>query len=291
MMQPEQIVLITLNGVTTGMLLFLLAAGLILILGVMGIVNMSHGSFYLLGGYIAIAIVSITGNFWISVMGSTIIIIFLGILLERFFLRRVPGGVDAQVLLTFAFVYIIADFARGVWGGYPQGLHAPPLLAGSVKLPMTFLTFPIYRLSLVFFGLLVATALWLFLEKTRYGAIIRAGVDDREMVTGIGINIKKLFTGVFALGSLLVGLGGALGAPILPVYPGQDWNILLLAMIILVVGGATVTGALLGSLLIGLVDNFGKFLLPELAMFLLFGIMALILAFKPQGLFHRGRSL
>ncbi len=286
MIQTEQIILIALNGVTTGMLLFLLAAGLILILGVMGIVNMSHGSFYLLAGYVAIAIASATHNFWVAVLGGTLAIVLLGILLERFFLRRVPGGVDAQVLLTFAFVYIISDFARGVWGGYPQGLHAPALLAGSERLPGIVLTFPVYRLAIVFFGLVIAVGLWLFLEKTRFGAIIRAGVDDREMVMGIGINIKKLFTGVFALGCFMVGIGGALGAPIMPVYPGQDWNILLLAMIVLVVGGASVKGALLGSLLIGLVDNFGKFLLPELAMFLLFGIMAIILAVKPQGLFR-----
>jgi len=282
----EQLVLIILNGATTGMLLFLLAAGLTLILGVMGIVNMSHGSFYLLAGYIAIALANATGSFFVAVVATAAAIVFLGVLLERFFLRRVTGGVDAQVLLTFAFVYIIADFARGVWGGYPQGLHTPAALAGSVHIPGVFLTFPIYRLAIVFFGLAIAIVLWLFLEKTRLGAIIRAGVDDREMVMGIGINIKRLFTGVFALGFFLVGIGGALGAPIMPVYPGQDWNILLLAMIVLVVGGASVRGALLGSLLIGMVDNFGKFLLPELAMFLLFGLMALILAVKPQGLFR-----
>jgi branched-chain amino acid transport system permease protein len=268
------------------MLLFLLAAGLILILGVMGIVNMSHGAFYLLAGYIAIALADITNSFALAVIGSTAVIVLLGALVERFLLRRVPGGVDAQVLLTFALVYIIADFARGVWGGYPQGLHAPEILSGSIPLPGMIMRFPVYRLAIVIFGLLVALFLWLFLEKTRFGAIIRAGVDDREMVTGIGINIKVLFTGVFALGSALVGLAGALGAPIMPVYPGQDWNILLLGMIVLVVGGITIRGALLGSLLIGLVDNFGKLLLPELAMFLLFGLMALILAVKPEGLFR-----
>ncbi|MCK4794137.1 MAG: branched-chain amino acid ABC transporter permease [Desulfobacteraceae bacterium] len=286
MINTGQIIIILLNGVTTGMLLFLLASGLILILGVMGIVNMSHGAFFLLSGYISIAIASATDNFLIAVLGGTAAIVILGILVERFLLRRVPGGVDAQVLLTFAFVYIIADFSRGVWGGYPQGLHAPAILAGSVKIPGAFMTFPIYRLSIVVFGLIIAVALWLFLEKTRFGAIIRAGVDDREMVMGIGINIKMLFTAVFALGSLLVGLAGALGAPIMPVYPGQDWNILLLGMIVLVVGGASIRGALLGSLIIGLADNIGKFMLPQLAMFLLFGIMALILALKPQGLFR-----
>jgi len=281
-----QIILIVLNGITTGMLLFLIAAGLIIILGVMGIVNMSHGAFFLLSGYIAIAIASFTNSFILAVLGSTLAIIILGVLVERFLLRRVPGGVDAQVLLTFALVYIISDFARGVWGGYPQGLHAPALLAGSTRIPGMLLTFPIYRLAIVFFGVIVAIALWLFLDKTRFGAIIRAGVDDRQMVMGIGINIKKLFTAVFALGALLVGLAGALGAPIMPVYPGQDWNILLLAMIVLVIGGASIRGALIGSLIIGVVDNLGKFMFPQLAMFILFGIMALILAIKPTGLFR-----
>ena len=286
MIHAEAALLTALNGVTTGMLLFFLAAGLILIIGVMGIVNMSHGAFYLLGGYVAIAIAAMTGNFLTAILGGTVAVALLGFVAERFFLRRVPGGVNAQVLLTFAFIYIIADFSRGVWGGYAQGLSAPALLAGSVNLPGILLTFPVYRLVIVFLGLMVALGLWLFLEKTRYGAIIRAGVDDREMVMGIGINIKVVFTSVFVLGSLLAGLAGALGAPIMPLYPGQDWNILLLAMVILVVGGATVRGALLGSLLIGLVDNFGKLLFPELAMFLLFGIMAIILAIKPQGLFR-----
>ena len=286
MINAEQVILIVLNGVTTGMLVFLLASGLILILGVMGIVNMSHGAFFLLSGYVAIAIASSTHNFLLAVLGGTGAIVFLGLLVERFLLRRVPGGVDAQVLLTFALVYIIADFSRAVWGGYPQGLHAPAMLAGSTRIPGATMTFPIYRLSIVIFGLIVAVFLWLFLEKTRFGAIIRAGVDDREMVMGIGIDIKMLFSAVFGLGSLLVGLAGALGAPIMPVYPGQDWNILLLGMIVLVVGGASIRGALIGSLLIGLVDNMGKFMLPQLAMFLLFGIMALILAVKPQGLFR-----
>jgi len=278
--------LIVLNGITTGMLLFLISAGLILILGVMGIVNMSHGVFFLLAGYIAIAISSLSHNFLISVIGSTLAIIVLGVLVERFLLRRVPGGIDAQILLTFALVYIIADFARGVWGGYPQGLSAPEMLAGSTRIPGMTMTFPIYRISIVFFSLIVAIVLWVFLNKTKFGAIIRAGVDDRQMVMGIGINIKRLFSAVFALGSLLVGLAGALGAPIMPVYPGQDWNILLLAMIVLVIGGASIRGALLGSLIIGIADNLGKFLFPQMAMFLLFGIMALILAIKPTGLFR-----
>ena len=286
MINLGQIILIVLNGITTGMLLFLISAGLILILGVMGIVNMSHGVFFLLAGYIAIAISSLSHNFLISVIGSTLAITVLGVLVERFLLRRVPGGIDAQILLTFALVYIIADFARGVWGGYPQGLSAPAMLAGSTRIPGMTMTFPIYRISIVFFSLTVAIVLWVFLNKTKYGAIIRAGVDDRQMVMGIGINIKRLFSAVFALGSLLVGLAGALGAPIMPVYPGQDWNILLLAMIVLVIGGASIRGALLGSLIIGIADNLGKFLFPEMAMFLLFGIMALILAIKPTGLFR-----
>jgi branched-chain amino acid transport system permease protein len=282
----SQLLITALNGVTAGMLLFLLAAGLILILGVMGIVNMSHGSFYLLGGYVAIATASVTHNFLLAIAAGAVAIGVLGFLSERFFLRRVAGGIDAQVLLTFGFVYILADLARGVWGGYAQGLSTPHLLAGSIDLPGITLSFPVYRLVIVIVGLIAALGLWLFLEKTRYGSVIRAGVDDREMVTGVGINIKSVFTAVFVIGALLAGLAGALGAPIMPLYPGQDWNILLLAMIILVVGGATVRGALIGSLLIGLIDNFGKLLLPELSMFLLFGVMAIILALKPQGLFH-----
>lgn len=282
MPQADQLALVFLNGITFGMLLFLLAAGLVLMLGVMRIINLAHGSFYMLAGFIGIAVAAKTGNFALGALAGMGAIGILGLGMERFFLRRLPGHLE-QILFTLGCVYIFADLARGIWGGHPQLLSPPAILEGSVLIGDY--QFPVYRLAIIFFGLVIAIGLWLLLEKTRFGAIIRAGVDDKEMVAGIGINIKLVFTGVFTFGALLAGLAGVIGAPILTVNLGLDWAILTLALVVMVVGGLrTLQGALLGSLLIGLVDSVGTFFFPELAMFLIFGVMALILAFRPYGI-------
>lgn len=276
----------TLNGVSFGMLLFLLAAGLSLIYGLMKILNLTHGSFYLFGGYIGLTVVQYTGSFLLAVLIATLAVALIGVLLERFFLRRFHLEELPQTLLTFGFLFIFADLALWIWGGNPQTLPKPALFAYSIHIGEYF--YPTYRLFLIAIGLLIAAALWWFQDGTRVGAMLRAGVDDEEIARGLGINVSLLFTLVFALGAFLAALGGVLGGPIIGVYPGADFEVMLLAFVVVIIGGlGSLTGALVGGLLVGLLDNFGKAFFPEFALFTIFVPMAAILAIRPTGLFGR----
>jgi branched-chain amino acid transport system permease protein len=276
----------TLNGISFGMLLFLLAAGLSLIYGLMKILNLTHGSYYLLAGYIGLAVVKWSGSFLLAVLAATFSVALIGAAMERLFLRRVHMDELAQALLTFGFLFIFADLALWLWGGNPQTLPRPAWLTGSFELGDRF--YPVYRLFLIVVGLVVGAALWWFQERTRVGAMLRAGVDDEEIARGLGINVSMLFTAIFALGAFLAALGGVLGGPLFGIYPGADFEVLLLAFVVVIVGGlGSLKGALVGGLLVGLLDNFGKAFFPELAMFTIFLPMALILAVRPTGLFGR----
>ncbi len=276
----------TLNGISFGMLLFLLAAGLSLIFGLMKILNLTHGSYYLLAGYIGLSVIRATGSFVLAVVAATAAVTLIGAIMERFFLRRVHQDELAQTLLTFGFLFIFADLALWIWGGNPQTLPKPALLSGSIELGDRL--YPTYRLFLIAFGLAVGAALWWFQERTRVGAMLRAGVDDEEIARGLGINVSLLFTLIFALGAFLAALGGVLGGPLIGVFPGADFEVLLLAFVVVIVGGlGSLKGALVGGLLVGLLDNFGKAFFPELAMFTIFVPMAAILAIRPTGLFGR----
>jgi branched-chain amino acid transport system permease protein len=276
----------TLNGVSFGMLLFLLAAGLSLIYGLMKILNLTHGSYYLLAGYIGLAVVSATGSFLLAVAVACIAVTLIGAAMERFFLRRFHLDELAQTLLTFGFLFIFADLALWIWGGNPQTLPRPAWLTGSVEIGDRI--YPVYRLFLIAVGLATGAALWWFQERTRLGAMLRAGVDDQEIARALGINVSLLFTAIFALGAFLAALGGVLGGPLLGVYPGADFEVLLLAFVVVIIGGlGSLKGALVGGLLVGLLDNFGKVFFPQLAMFTIFVPMALILAVRPTGLFGR----
>jgi branched-chain amino acid transport system permease protein len=276
----------TLNGISFGMLLFLLAAGLSLIYGLMKILNLTHGSYYLLAGYIGLTVIRLTGSFLLAVLAATIAVALIGAAMERFFLRRFHLDELAQTLLTFGFLFIFADLALWIWGGNPQTLPRPAWLSGSIEVGDRL--YPVYRLFLIAVGVAVGGVLWWFQEGTRVGAMLRAGVDDEEIARGLGINVSLLFTAIFALGAFLAALGGVLGGPLLGVYPGADFEILLLAFVVVIVGGlGSLKGALVGGLLVGLLDNFGKAFFPELAMFTIFVPMAAILAVRPTGLFGR----
>ena len=275
-----------LNGLVTGMLLFVLAAGLSLIFGLMDVINLAHGAFYLLGGYVGLALARGLDSFWLALLLAPLLVGAAGLLLERFLLRRLAGRHRhlEQVLLTFGVTLIVVDLTRAVWGARVESVAVPPLLAG----PVTVLgvAFPLYRLAVIGFGLALAAGLWLVIERTRLGAIIRAGVSDAQMVSGLGIDIRRVFTGVFAAGTALAGLAGVIGAPVFSLYPGLDSEILILALVVVVVGGlGTLKGAFFGSLVIGLADTFGKALVPEFSRFLLFAVMALVLLLRPTGLF------
>jgi branched-chain amino acid transport system permease protein len=268
------------------MLLFLLAAGLSLIFGLMRIINLAHGSFYLLGAYIAITVAAHFGGFWAAMVIAPLVVAAFSVPLKLLLLDRVQHNELGQVLMTFGFLLMISDASLWIWGGAPLSLDKPALLAGSLALPGA--VFPIYRVAVMVIGAIAALLLWYFVERTRLGAIVRAGVDDHEMVQGIGINLPRVMWLVFALGAMLAGLAGVLASPILGVYPGADFAVLMLAFAVVVIGGlGSLKGAFLASLFVGLVDNFGKALFPEFAMFTIFVPMAAVLAVRPTGLFGK----
>lgn len=276
----------TLNGISFGMLLFLLASGLSLIYGLMKILNLTHGSFYLLGGYIGLTVVHLTGSLLLAVLAGSLSIALLGALMERFLLRRFHLQELPQTLLTFGFLFIFSDLAIVIWGGNPQTMPKPAMFSESVQIG-SFL-YPSYRLFIIGFGFAVAGMLWWMQEGTRVGAMLRAGVDDEETARALGINVSLLFTLVFALGAFLAAIGGVMGGPIMGVYPGADFEVMLLGFVVVIIGGlGSLKGALVGGLIVGLLDNFGKVFFPEFALFTIFAPMALILAVRPAGLFGR----
>lgn len=274
-----------LNGLAYGMLLFLLAAGLSLIFGIMDILNLAHGSFYMLGAYIAFSIAQALNNFWLALVLAPLVVGLISMILEAGLLRlSYSRGHLTQVLLTFGLAYVFNDLVRWIWGADIRSLTPPPIISGSLEIMGQ--TFPRYRVFVVFFGLLIALLLWYFQEKTRWGAIIRAGVSDKEMVSGLGINIRLVFTLIFALGGVLAGLSGVTAGPILGLFPGMDFETLIFALIVVVVGGlGSFTATFGGAIIIGLADTFGKVWFPEASLFLIFAIMAVVLLVKPQGLF------
>jgi len=274
------------NGISYGALLFLLASGLSLIFGVMRVVNLAHGSYFMLGGYVGLSVIWRTGSYVLALVAGALALALVGIAMERLFLRRLSGQTLGQVLMTVGFALIFQDLALLIWGGDPYSIRPPLMLAGVVTAGPG--RFPVYRIFIVVVAVVVGAALWLALDRTRVGAMIRAAVDDPEMAQGIGIRVPRISLGIFALGAALAAFGGVVGAGFLGVYPGLDFEILPYAFVVVIVGGlGSLPGAMVGSLLVGLLDNFGKALFPELSYFTLFAPMALILALKPTGLFGR----
>ena len=222
----------------------------------------------------------------LAVLAASLAIAIIGVFIERYFLRRFHLDELPQALITFGFLFIFADLATVIWGGDPQIIPKPAWFSSSVQ--MGTLYYPSYRLFIIGFGLVVAALLWWLQEGTRVGAMVRASVDDEEVARALGINVPLLFSLVFALGAFLAALGGVMGGPIVGVYPGADFEVLLLAFVVVIIGGlGSLKGALVGGLVVGLLDNFGKVFFPELALFTIFAPMALILAVRPAGLFGR----
>lgn len=275
-----------LNGVSFAALLFLLASGLTLIFGLMRIVNIAHGSYYLLGAYMALTVVQATGNFLAAALAGSLTVAAVGVVMQRAFLARFYRAEQAQVLLTMGFSFVFADLALWIWGGDPRRIPVPQALGGS--LPLGPVVFPVYRLVVIGVGVAVAVFLWLLQERTRLGAMVRASVDDQEMARGLGLRVDPVLTGMFAVGAALAGFAGAMGGAFLGVYPGADAEVLPLAFAVVIIGGlGSLKGAVVGSLLVGVLDNLGKALFPELSYFTLFVPMAIVLAIRPTGLFGR----
>lgn len=285
-MSPSFYLQQALNGLSFGALLFLLASGLTLIFGLMRVANIAHGSYYLLGAYVGLSMMRWTSAFPLAIFAGGAVVAGVGIAMQRWFLARFHLQTLPQVLLTMGFAFLFSDMALLLWGGDPQTIPVPAALSGTAQLGGVY--FPSYRLFVMGLGFCVFAGLWLLLERTRLGATVRAAVDDAEMARGLGINVGRVMTGVFALGAFLAAAGGVMGGAFLSIYPGADFDVLPLTFVVVIVGGlGSLKGAFVGSLLVGLLDNFGKALFPELSYFTLFAPMALILAVRPTGLFGR----
>jgi branched-chain amino acid transport system permease protein len=275
-----------LNGLAFGSLLFILASGFSLIFGLMRIVNLSHGAYFMLGAYVGLSAIEAGVNFWIAILIGGGAICILGTLIERFILRRLNGQPLAQVLVTLGIAFIIADACVWIWTGDPRPVPMPRELAGAFR--VSNLAFPIYRLFVIGVAFALAAALWFLLERSRLGAMIRAGVDDLPMARAMGIRTSLLFSAVFCLGSALAGAGGVLAGPILSVYPGLDSDMLPLALVVVILGGVgSLLGAFVGSLIIGFIYSYGQALFPDLAYVILFLPMVMVLTLRPTGLFGR----
>jgi branched-chain amino acid transport system permease protein len=283
----DGLILQTINGISFAALLFLVASGFTLSFGLMRVVNMAHGAYYLLGGYIGLSVLKASGSFWLGVVAGGAAVIVLGYLVDRLLLRRTGDNHLAQVLLTVGLAFVIGDAALHVWGGDSLKVPTPAFLRGAVELPGE-IVYPKYRLALIVLGVLVAALLWLAYTRTQLGAVVRAGVDDREMVSATGIDVDRLFVLVSALGSFLAGMSGVVGGAFLTLYPGAEWEILVYALVVVIVGGlGSLEGAMIGALIVGLLDAYGRWLLPEFSYFVLFGPMAALLLFRPRGIFGR----
>jgi branched-chain amino acid transport system permease protein len=277
-----------LNSVQYGLLLFMLAAGLTLIFGIMGVVNLAHGSFYMLGAYLAWWVSSQTGSFTLAIIGGALLSVVFGLVLERLLFRHFyhRDHLD-QVLLTFGLIYIFEESRSILWGDDVHGVTIPEVLAGSVPLTDN-MSYPVYRLFVSGVCIALAVGLYLLISKTRLGMKIRAGAFNRPMTEALGINIKLIHAVVFAIGVALATVAGMVASPLSSVYPNMGSQVLIMCFVVVVIGGiGSVRGALISALLVGLVDTFGKVLLPAVAGMLVYMLMAAVLLWKPEGLFKQ----
>lgn len=272
-----------LNGLSFGSLLFLVASGLTLTFGLMRTINLAHGAFYLLGGYIALDVLNRTGSYALALVLAMVACGVLGLLFERFLLHRLLGQHLAQVVLTIGVAFLVGDQLLSVYGGRPQHPPRPPGLDGVMV--WGDVTFPWFRIVLILVALVVWVLLLLFIQRTTVGAKVRAAVDDEAVARSVGIPVPVIFMSVFGAGSALAAFAGVWGGAFTGLAPGAEFSILLLALVVVVLGGlGSLNGALLAALLVGLLDEFGKFLFPGLALFTLYAPVALLLAFRPHGL-------
>ena len=275
-----------LNGLAFGALLFLLSSGFTLAFGLLKIINIAHGSFYMLGAYVALSVVKWTGSYLLAVALGALAVMVIGSLTEEFLLKRFHLKDLPQVLLTMGLAFVIADTSLVIWGGEPMVMASPQWLRGAARIGPIY--YPKYRLFVIAVSAAVAVLLWIFQEKTRVGACVRACVDDEEMARAMKINTRLLFFLMFGFSAFLAGLGGAVGAAYIGAYPGVDFEVLPLALVVVIIGGlGSLGGAVLGSLFVGIIDSLGKALFPELSYFTLFAPMILILALRPTGLLGR----
>ncbi len=279
----------TLNSLALGGLLFMLSSGFALIFGLMRIANLTHGSLFMIGAYIAASVLRGGYSLVVAAIVAMAVVGLLGAIIERFILRSLSGNSQGQVLATLGLSFIAADACLMIWGGDPIPINAPEMLRAPMQ--MFGFTFPTYRLVVLLISMICAVLLYLLMERTRLGAMIRAGVDDMQMARAVGIPASQLFTIVFSLGALMAGLGGTVGGPMLNAYPGLDADMLPLALIVVILGGVgSLVGTFVASFIIGFIYTFGIALVPDLAYVILFLPMVFVIAFRPSGLFGTMRA-
>lgn len=287
-MPLELILANALNGISYASILFLISSGLSLVFGVMGILNLAHGALYMAGAFIGLTAAGYWGNFLMGLVVAVLSLGVIGLVLERLFLGRLYKQFNEQAVLTLGLVYIFANVVMWIWGPWSKIGKSPAILTGAVSIGD--FNFPIYRFAIIAIGLVTFVGLWLLQDKTKIGARIRAGMDNKEMTSGLGVNYGLISTAIFILGAIMGGLAGFLGTPLVGAFPEMSMDILLLAMIVAVIGGlGSIQGALLGSLIIGIIDTFGKAYFPDFATFTVYFIFIIMLLAKPTGLIGRKR--
>jgi branched-chain amino acid transport system permease protein len=277
-----------LNGLQTGLVIFLAASGLTLVFGILGVINLSHGSFYMIGAYLALSLTGVFGDVFLALLAGIPLAFVLGLLIEWLFIRHLYDRDHLQqVLLTFALILVFNEFQQVIWGSYPHAIPAPSYLSSSVRLTEG-LSYPVYRLALMAICVVLAIAMAFVIQKTRVGRLIRAAESNREMVEALGFDSRLIFRMVFATGVALAATAGMLAAPIESAYPGIGDRVLITSFVVVVIGGiGSVRGAFIGSLLIGLADAFGRVFLPQFSSIIIYALMALVLVVRPAGLFGR----
>ena len=281
----QQFIAQTLNGLTLAGIIFLVSSGFTLVFGVMRVTNLSHGAVYLLGGYIGYSVITATHNFLYGLAAAAIGMGLFGLLMERTLITWLKGNEMSELLATLGLIYVIDDISLAIWGGSPLTINLPGVLGASSTLPISGIVYPNDRIFILGVSVVIAIGLYYLLRRTRVGAIVRAGVDDREMVSALGINVRLVFSLVFTLGALLAGFAGVLGGTVLGVYTGGDSDILLFALAVVIIGGlGSFEGAIVGSLIIGLIETYGTAYFPAVAYSILFIPVIVILLVKPEGL-------
>jgi branched-chain amino acid transport system permease protein len=284
------IIMSLLNGLTLGALLFITASGLTLSFSLMRVVNLTHGAFYMAGGFIGLSVLKFSGSWLLAVLAGGMMMAALAFIEERFLLRWARGNDLIETLISLSVAIIVGDLVLVVWGGYPRTISIPEALNGTVSIPLLDTIYPVYRIFMLGLALLIIGGLWIFLKKTRLGVTIRAGVDNFEMVSALGINVRRLFSIVFTLSGFLAGVSGVVGGTFLMLVVGEDWRILTLSLIVIIIGGmGSLGGTILGSLITGLIHSFSTAFIPEFSLFVLFLPVAIILSVRPRGLFGKER--
>lgn len=280
------VIMSILNGLTLAALLFITASGLTLSFSLMRVVNLTHGALYLAGGFIGMSVIKIVGSWLLAMLAGGAAMAVLALLEEKYLLRWARGNDLIETLVSLSVAIIIGDLVLVVWGGYPKSIEIPTILGGVLILPVINMPYPIFRIFMLALAILIILVLWFFLKKTNLGITIRAGVDNFEMVSVLGINVRRLFTIVFCLSGFLAGVAGVIGGTFMMLVVGEDWRILTLTLIVIIIGGmGSLWGTIIGALITGLIYSFATAYLPEFSLFVLFLPVAIILSLRPHGLF------